>query len=55
MVLDALARRYGQLPHQLLSLSPLELRLAYEAARAGGEAEQQEVERARQEAGRGRR
>jgi len=55
VILDALARRYGILPHQLLKLSPLELRLAYEAARAGGEAEQEQVERARMEAGRGRR
>lgn len=35
MVLDAIARRYGRLPHEVAALSPEQLALATEALSAG--------------------
>jgi len=45
-MLDAIARRYGLLPHQVLELSPWELTLAAECLRQADATQAQAVERA---------
>ena len=46
---DALARRYGKWPHQVLELTPFELGLASQCAMAGWEKRGEVIERMQQQ------
>ena len=48
LTLDAIARRYGVLPHQVLELSPWDLGLAYQCVQQAAASAAQTVQRMQQ-------